>query len=313
MKRRLLMVAGLSTMLIASVAPAPGMARTPERFGKVTTGRRADLSTITGLRGRDRKVMVAVELEGRPVAIYEGAASATGSELSNARKATLRTLIGRRQAVAKQRIERAGGDIQATYTDVFNGFRVRIRASKLDEVAAMPGVKAIHSVTKHTRANANTIAYIGADRTWAQTGFTGKGVKIAIIDSGINYYHADFDGAGYAAWKADDGLTRGEDFPTAKVVGGWDLAGDDYNADDADPGPQPRPRSARLQDGRDAARHPRRRHRGGLRGDRGGQGLPGPVVPRGARLREPAHLPRHRPRGEADGVPRLRLRGQRPT
>jgi subtilisin family serine protease len=185
--------------------------------------------------------MVAVELEGRPVAAYQAAANASGSELSTARKASLRATIGRRQAAAEARIARAGGKVEATFTDTFNGFRVRTRAGKLDEIAAIPGVKSILAVTKHTRNNANTLAFLGADKTWAQTGYTGKGVKIAIIDTGINFYHADFNGAGYDAWKADNGLTRGGDFPTAKVVDGWDFVGDDYNADDPIPDRDPDP------------------------------------------------------------------------
>lgn len=251
MKRRLLMVAGLSALLVASVAPAPGMARTPERFGKVDVKlRKANLDVLDGARVRNRWVVVGVELEGRPVAAYQGAALASGSELSAARKANLRTLISRRQAVTQARIERQGARVQSSYTDVFNGFRVRVRANKLDELAATPGVKAIVPVVRHDRDNANTVALLGADKTWAQTGFTGKGVKIAIIDTGINFYHADFNGAGYDAWKADDGLTRGGNFPTSKVVGGWDLAGDDYNADDAVPNrnPDPNPLDCKAAD-----------------------------------------------------------------
>lgn len=250
MKRRLLMVAGMSALLVASVAPAPGMARSPERFGKVNLNRKANLDVVTGAKGRNRQVMVAVELEGRPVAAYQAAAIAGGSDLSNARKATLRASIGRQQAAAEARIARAGGKVEATFTDTFNGFRVRTKAGNVDDIAKIPGVKAILAVTKHTRDNANTIAFLGADKTWAQTGFTGKGVKVAIIDTGINFYHSDFNGAGFAAWKADNGLTRGGNFPTAKVVDGWDFAGDAYNADDAIPdrNPDPNPLDCKSAD-----------------------------------------------------------------
>ena len=238
MKRRLLVVAGMSAMLLGTTVPAPGLARSPERFGAVTTGRKADPSVMKEARKRNQFVMVAVELEGRPVAVYQAAALASGSELSGARKADLRAVLGRRQAALKGRIE-VIGNVQATYTDVFNGFRVRVRANRVDDLARLPGVKAIRAVPRHQRHNANTVTSLGAPRTWAQTDLTGKGVSIAVIDTGINYYHADFDGAGYDAWRADNGLTRGDDFPTAKVIDGYDLAGDDYNADDDFPIRQP--------------------------------------------------------------------------
>lgn len=241
MKPGLLMAAGMSALVLATTVPSPGMARGTERFGRVHTGRAADLGSVPSLAGKGRQVMIAVELEGRPVAAYQAAALASGSELSNARKADLRAIVARRQASLRSRLKGMGADIQATYTDVFNGFRIRVRARNVDEIARLPGVKAVHMVPRHVRLNATTVSYLGADRTWAQTGYTGRGVTIAVIDSGINYYHTDFAGAGYDAWKADDGLTRGNDFPTDKVVDGYDLAGDDYNADD--------PLSVRAPDG----------------------------------------------------------------
>ena len=89
--------------------------------------------------------------------------------------------------------------------------------------------------------------YLGADRTWGQTGRTGKGVTIAIIDTGLNYYHVDFGGKGNAAWMADDPTSREPGtFPTGKVVGGYDLVGDDYDAD-TQPVPPSRSGPPRLQ------------------------------------------------------------------
>jgi len=238
MKRRLLMVAGMSALLLGTTVPTPGIAQSPERFGEVSVGRRPDSSVMRGVRSRNQFVMVAVELEGRTVAAYQAAALASGSELSGARKADLRALLGRRQAALKGRIEGIG-NVQATYTDVFNGFRVRVRANQVDDLARLPGVKSVRAVPRHERNNGNTVTYLGAPRTWAQTNLTGKGVSIAVIDTGINYYHADFNGAGYNAWRADNGLTRGDDFPTTKVIDGYDLAGDDYNAEDEVPIRQP--------------------------------------------------------------------------
>ena len=70
---------------------------------------------------------------------------------------------------------------------------------------------------------------------WEAAGLTGEGITIGIIDSGIDYLHADFGGpAAAAAYAANDTtvitdtLNRQALFPTVKVVGGWDFVGDDY-------------------------------------------------------------------------------------
>ena len=54
------------------------------------------------------------------------------------------------------------------------------------------------------------------------SGITGTGIKMAVIDIGIDHYHADFGGSGGPAdVAADDGLTIGTAaFPNAMVPAG---------------------------------------------------------------------------------------------
>jgi subtilisin family serine protease len=61
-------------------------------------------------------------------------------------------------------------------------------------------------------------------------------MRVAIVDTGIDYTHASFGGAGtVAAYEAND-PTFIEDgtFPTNKVIGGYDFVGEDYDVDDED-------------------------------------------------------------------------------
>ena len=53
-----------------------------------------------------------------------------------------------------------------------------------------------------------------------------------IIDTGLDYYHANFGGSGDPAdFAADNGLTIGTPaFPNTKVIGGTDFVGDAYDA-----------------------------------------------------------------------------------
>ncbi len=233
MKSRVFAVASMSLLLVAMLMPGAAVAADAQRFDPVNVrrahpGLKSSLAVLNG----NRTVEVAVQLEGPPVTVREGTALAEGTSLSPSRKQEIRRTLGIRQRGVASRLRGLGAQIKNTYTDVFNGFRVRVKAKQVTKIEKLPNVEAVLTVPKHTIDNANTVAYLGADRTWGQTGRTGKGVTIAIIDTGLNYYHADFGGAGSTAWLADDPTRREPGtFPTAKVVGGYDLVGDDYDAD----------------------------------------------------------------------------------
>lgn len=71
----------------------------------------------------------------------------------------------------------------------------------------------------------NSAKFIGAEALNAE-GITGKGVKVAIIDTGIDYTHAMFKGAGTEeAYKAINPSGEPVGFPSEKIVGGIDLVG----------------------------------------------------------------------------------------
>jgi minor extracellular serine protease Vpr len=237
MDRRITLAVAMSALMLASVMPGAVSARAPERFGRVDLdGMKPTLDRLPSRQDRDRSVQVIVELDGRPDTHDMGAALDAGRQLTEADKDALRRPMLDRQSTMRTRLRALGARIDASYTDVLNGFRIQVAAGKLVQIAALPGVKNLYVVPIHYRRNANTVAYTGADKTWGATGYTGEGVNIAIIDSGINYYHSDFNGPGAAAYASDNGLDRSDgNFPTAKVIEGWDLAGDDYDPDSDDP------------------------------------------------------------------------------
>lgn len=71
--------------------------------------------------------------------------------------------------------------------------------------------------------NASAVRLTRTSEAWRSFGRFGDGVRIGVIDTGIDYRHADFGGG---------------TFPTAKVVGGHDFAGDAYTGK---PGSLPEP------------------------------------------------------------------------
>lgn len=116
-----------------------------------------------------------------------------------------------------------------------NGFRIRVDASQIDALRSIAGVTAVVPVTKHTPSLENSVPWIGAADVKAM-GYDGTGTTIAVIDTGIDYYHAGLGGAGDPAdYAADDpNVVEPGTFPTAKVIDGYDFAGPVYDASDPD-------------------------------------------------------------------------------
>ena len=118
-----------------------------------------------------------------------------------------------------------------TVHNLYDGVAVRTDASRLDALSQLPGVVAVHALVPKKLDNAVTVPLIGAPSAWqGVSGDTGKNITIGIIDTGIDYTHADFGGAGTtAAYDAADlNQTQAPQW-TAKVVGGKDFAGDSYD------------------------------------------------------------------------------------
>ncbi len=85
------------------------------------------------------------------------------------------------------------------------------------------------SVTDDLKAH-NSSKFIGAEEL-NRLGITGRGVKVGVIDTGIDYTHIMFGGAGTAeAYKAVNPASPNAGFPSPKIVGGVDLVGTEYNA-----------------------------------------------------------------------------------
>ncbi|MBI9114965.1 S8 family peptidase [Sanguibacter suaedae] len=93
--------------------------------------------------------------------------------------------------------------------------------------------------------NANSADLVQTIDTWTQTGQTGDGVTVAVIDTGVDYTHAGFGGPGtaeaYAAAVASTDAPQEGWYDPEKYLGGYDFAGPTYNADPRSPAYDPVP------------------------------------------------------------------------
>ena len=230
----------ITTLFVPAVAREPSADRLFERIS--VDG--VDPHLLPASVDDARQVTVMLELAGQPVARQQAAARGQGRELTAAQRAAARAELKAAQDQLVPQIDSRGGRVLAQLQDAYNGVKVRVARSELAALAALPGVVGVHGVARFEPTNAQGVPYIGGPTAWSG-GLTGDGVTIAVIDTGIDYYHANLGGTGDPAdFAADDGLSiEPGTFPTAKVVGGHDLVGDAYdaNASGAAAIPQPDP------------------------------------------------------------------------
>ena len=173
----------------------------------------------------------------------------------------------RRAAAASIRFEE-----RVAFEALFNGLSIRTSRASANRIANLDGVRAVWPVLRiespqprqEDSADLFTaLAMTGADVAQNTLGYTGAGVRVGVIDTGVDYHHPDLGGC------------FGEG---CRVVIGWDFVGDDFQPEcdgriasrrpskrGVPAGTTPRRRSRRLR----RTRHACVRHRGRQRGGQG--------------------------------------------
>jgi minor extracellular serine protease Vpr len=187
--------------------------------------------------------LMIIEMEGDPLAVYYANQQEAGQTLAaNAMESYIQNLEAAQNRLQAD-LDRLDVQVISNYTIVYNGMQVLTPLSQLNEIRALPGVKAVHRAPIHEPAIGASVPLIGAPDVWNDFGYDGDGVVIAIIDTGIDYTHAAFGGSGDPADYDDNDpdIIEPGSFPTAKVIAGYDFAGTTYNADSGSPAYQPIP------------------------------------------------------------------------
>jgi subtilisin family serine protease len=112
-----------------------------------------------------------------------------------------------------------------SYGDLFNGLSISVRAGDLNKIKKLGSVKAVYPVTTVSLPElqpginpdlASAITQTQADIAQNSLGLTGAGIKVAVMDTGIDFDNPDLGGCFG---------------PGCRVEGGYDLVGDAYNND----------------------------------------------------------------------------------
>ena len=140
--------------------------------------------------------------------------------------------------------EKAGLEVElrGEFGTLWNGVSITADEQDLAELAESSVVTAIFPVgiieapdlpegtvdpEMHT-----AVAMTGADIARSELGYTGEGIRVGIIDTGVDIDHPDLGGNG------EPGSTP---FPSERVTHGYDFVGDSYDANPGGPNYQPKP------------------------------------------------------------------------
>ena len=214
-------------LLVSGLLSASGAAaQTPQDHSRAE----GSLSDTFELRAPDEQVQVFIQLEEPSVADVASKGASVSAQKDHG------------QAVLSQQDEvrdRLGHLVVEELSRMVvgaNGLRAIVRGRDIPAIRATDGVKSVAPVTRHYLSNATSVPWIGGD-TAHTAGFTGDGVSIAVIDTGIDYTHASFGGPGTTvAYDTNNpNIIEPATFPTLKVIDGYDFAGPTYDPSSSDP------------------------------------------------------------------------------
>ena len=187
----------LAAALLGSAVPA--LAVESEDTGSLF---QPDSSQQVTAYAPDERVRIVIELEDAPlldshkVSQY---ASVTDFLDSNAAQSTERKLERARKAVKSQLATKLDDvEVRYEYTTVFNGLSVEADYADLETIQDLPGVKdayvsQVYQLIEPVNETklADSVPSIGGDIS-QQTGYTGKGMVVAILDTGLDTSHEAF-------------------------------------------------------------------------------------------------------------------------
>ncbi|HSK33986.1 MAG TPA: S8 family serine peptidase, partial [Propionicimonas sp.] len=116
----------------------------------------------------------------------------------------------------------AGAKVGTSYSELWSGVSVTATEAQIRVIAQSPSVKAVYPVLrvdlpKTTKSATSVSSALDQISALGVAGQDGTGIKVGVIDTGIDYNNPDLGG--------------GSSFPTTRVAYGYDFVGDDYNGD----------------------------------------------------------------------------------
>lgn len=175
--------------------------------------------------------------------------AARGTSAVKSRRGAVERQAGSALATARAKDGKAARVF--TISNTVPGVAISTNGAGAAALAKRADVVSVKAVVPKTATNANIAVLENAVKVWRRANGLGQGVKVGIIDTGLDYTHANFGGPGTVeAYEGQDSTSaswRGSlpNLGKAKIKGGFDFAGDDYQANptlsDGSPNPDYQP------------------------------------------------------------------------
>ncbi len=190
---------------LALSASASASLRPVDRsFGEVETPRVRTGTIQIPPAHRSGRVTVIATLSLPPLAAARGPgffATLGSSRLDTASSSSKAYLarVAAQQRVAARAIHASvpSARLGARFQVVLNGITIELPVTRLPELASLPGIAQVYPSRRFTLHTNRSPAVIGAPAFSAATGAAGQGVKIGIVDDGVDHTNPYLDPAGF--------------------------------------------------------------------------------------------------------------------
>ncbi|GIP53072.1 S8 family serine peptidase [Paenibacillus vini] len=152
------------------------------------------------LSDSNEQISVIVELQEEPVKVFEAGQLQSKSRSFSVSSHQLK-VNSEQQNFKKNVTSKLNADIGRQYSEIFNGFSLTIAANQVEELLALPGVKAVYpNNTVYATAESDatvvmpegSVPFIGSESFWNE-GVKGSGIKVGVIDTGVANDHPDLE------------------------------------------------------------------------------------------------------------------------
>jgi minor extracellular serine protease Vpr len=203
--RRIVFLLAATGALASATSASSGLQPVKRQFGDRTLPLvRHGVVEVPAGQGRSH-VRVIVTLPQPPLAAARGRSlsARSGRQRLNVVSGSSREYLAQlqraqRAAVSAIREEIPSARVSRRFQVVLNGLTVELPTRRLPDLAGLRFVHRVYPSVRFRLALNESPALIGAPALWAATGARGDGVKIAVIDDGVDQTHPFFAPTGFA-------------------------------------------------------------------------------------------------------------------